>query len=157
VGAGDGHGVGIILHDAAEEYGALKGGDALLPGGGQLTVVGADGGGIDDDPGPFDIFSFVADNDGYADGSQVFYLFAVLDIAAGNFITPVFQDLGQSAHADAADPDKMNPPIFLEQSSQLVDWQNADISLFRYYFYYMAKTAKYKQLFLAYKKRNRIL
>ena len=58
--------------------------------------------------GVFQIVGVVADGDGDAHGAQALDIGAVGDVRTLNLVAQIVHDLGDAAHADAADADEMN-------------------------------------------------
>ena len=106
VHAGDGDAV-FEAHELGQHLGALNDGNLAGVGFEHFRIDGADGGAGDDDGGSGDVAGVVAFIDGGAQVGQAVGDRAAAQIGAGDLHAQVEQDLGDAAHADAADADEV--------------------------------------------------
>ena len=77
-------------------------------GGIELDIAGLDGGGIDHRMRVLEIVGAVADGNGDAHGAQALDIGAFGNVRALHLVAEIVHDLGDAAHADAANADEMN-------------------------------------------------
>src|SRR6266566_7641823 len=94
-------------HQLAQHLGAPDDRQPAGSGRYDLWIVGLDRGGDYDDLGAVEIFGAVADRDRDAEIDEPAGIGAFGEVAALHAVAEIVQDLGDTAHADAADPDKM--------------------------------------------------
>ena len=106
VRAGDGDGP-FEAHQLAQHLGAAHDGKQALARGLDFRVVGFDRRGNNDDARIAQIFGAMADRDFHPEFLQPAHVRAVGNVAALHLVAEVMQNLGDAAHADAADADEM--------------------------------------------------
>ena len=94
-------------HQFGQHLGAPHHRHAPRPRRDDFGIIGLDRRGHDDDLGGIEIFRAMADRDANAEFSEPLCIGALGEIAALHLVTEIVQDLGDAAHADAADPDEM--------------------------------------------------
>ena len=109
VAAGDGDGE-LHLQELGEHFGPRDDRDAALVGRDHLGVVRPDGRGGDDDVGVADMGGVVAPVDRGAQVVQTLGDIRRTQIRAADLVAQIEEDLGDPAHADAADPDEVDAP-----------------------------------------------
>src|SRR5579859_1195693 len=114
--AGDGDPV-FQTHQLGQHLRALDHRDKLGVRGGNFGVIAADGGAGDDDLRARDVFRAMAFEDDGAFFRQAFGDGRGLKIGPGDFIAEREQDLGNAAHADAADTYKVYSLYFCKHDS----------------------------------------
>ena len=105
--AGDGHAL-LQAHQLGQQHGTRDHGHTCGAGGQHFGVVGLDGGAGHNRLGADDVRSVVADEDGEAEFGQAPRDRAVALVRTGHAVAQVVQDLGNGAHAGAADADEMD-------------------------------------------------
>ena len=85
----------------------------------EFHIAGFDGRGIDDGMGVFQIVRIVADDDGNAHRAQALDVGAFGGVRTLNLVAQIVHDLGDAAHADAADADEVNGAD-VERNARLV-------------------------------------
>ena len=107
VGAGDSDAI-LQMHDLGQHLGAAH--QRQFPGARRIEfgVAGFDGRGIDDDDRVAEIVRRMADDNGNALRAQTLHIGAVDRIGAAHAVAEIVHDLGDAAHADAADADEMD-------------------------------------------------
>lgn len=108
VGSGYGDGAVVAAGNDAQHYRALDRGDTLFGGCHQLGVILLDGGGIDDQLRALDVFRTVTHVHRNSVGADAVERFTLVRVGAGELKALAVQDLGQRAHARAADADEMD-------------------------------------------------
>ncbi len=111
--AGDGDAV-LEAHQFGEHFGTGDYRNVAGVGGGDFGVVACDGGTGDDDVSAGDVFGAMALEGERAECGEAMGDGRGLEVRAGNLIAEVQQDLGDAAHADAADAYEMNALNFGE-------------------------------------------
>ena len=109
VGAGDGH-RRLEAHELGQNLGAADDRQALLAGRLQLHIAVLDGRGEHHRLGPHQIDRVMADEDAQPLVAQAPHIGAVLAVRALHRVAQLGQDLGDGAHADAADADDVERP-----------------------------------------------
>ena len=109
VGAGDAHGVFVVLHNGAPGLRPLKYRHPLAAGRGDLRVVVVDGGGADEELSPCDVLGGMAHGDRDAQGTQMLHRGAVGHVAALDRKSHAVEHLRQRAHGDASNAGEMDP------------------------------------------------
>ena len=107
VRAGDGDGVRKLLREQAEHHRALERRDALFARGDKLRVILLCGGGVDDELRVADVLGAVAHADRDAVAADALERVGFVDVAAGDHIALMVEDLRHRAHARAADAHKV--------------------------------------------------
>ena len=115
VGAGD-RNAALQPHQFGEHLGAADHGNALRARRHQFRIVALDRGRHHDHVGAVDILRLVADRNRDALLAQPRDIGAVGRIRALHGVTEIAQDLGDAAHADAADPDEVDGSDLARQS-----------------------------------------
>ena len=105
--AGDGD-AAFQPHQLRQHLGAAHHRQPLRAGGDKLRIVGFDRRRDDDDAGAVEVFGLMADRDLHAFVAQPLDVGAVGLVGALHDIAEIHQHLGDAAHADAADADKMH-------------------------------------------------
>ena len=100
----------LQAHQFGQHFRPSDNGQQPFPGRFQLGIVALDGGGNDDDLGLAEIGRVVPDRDLHALLTQPQNVSVFSDIRALDGIAEIDQDLGDAAHADAADADEMHRP-----------------------------------------------
>ena len=108
VGTGNADGRMIIFHDLSQQFGTGEHGNTLSDCLCKFRIVRMDGSCVDNHVNARnDIGSFLSVEDRGSFGNQVIGQFAFLCVGTGYGKSLFQKDLGQTAHADAADADKM--------------------------------------------------
>ena len=94
-------------HEFGEKFASGNYGDADPPGFLNFGVGLIDGGADDERLGSFDVLRGVAFDDAGAAGGKTLRDWRELHVGAGDLVAEGQQDLGDAAHADAADPGEM--------------------------------------------------
>src|SRR5947209_18480172 len=105
--AGDGDAV-LQAHQLGKHLVALNHGNVNVSGSEDLGIIFTDGGAGNYDFRPGDMLGFVALVNGGAELGQAIRNGAAAQIGAGAFESEVQQHLGDAAHADAAEPYKLD-------------------------------------------------
>ena len=105
--AGDGDAL-LQAHQLGQQHGARHHGNAARARGQHFGVVGLDGGAGDHGLRAVDVRSLVADEDAQAEFCQPQRDRAGGDVRTRDAIAQVVQDLGDGAHARAADADEVD-------------------------------------------------
>src|SRR5271165_2332847 len=115
-----GNGDSILeAHELGEHFCALDDGDFSTAGFDDLRVALVDGGACDDDSRADNVGGGVALEDGRAERRQPFGDGGVAQARATDGITEVEEDLGDTAHADAADSDEVGSLWFQKHDADL--------------------------------------
>ena len=109
VRAGDGDG-GVEPHQLRQHLGAAHDGQSALARSLELGIAGLDGRGDDDETRADQVHRIVADEHANTLGAQTADIGAVLLVAALHRVALGVQDLGNRAHADAADAQNVHGP-----------------------------------------------
>ena len=115
VGAGEAHGIFIVLHDGAPGLGPLIHGDAPGDGPGDLGVFIVDGGGADHQVTVLQVLRRVADGHVDALGPQLADGIAFRHVGALNDQAHAQQHLCQGTHAHPADTGQVGPDPGLQK------------------------------------------
>ena len=115
VHAGDRDAV-LQAHQFGEHLGARNDGNVRGAGRGDFGIVGANRRADDNHFGAGDVVGAVAFEDDRAERGQTLGDRRGLQVGAGNLVAEVEQDLGNAAHADAADADEVHALDFGEQA-----------------------------------------
>ena len=106
---------GFEAHQLRQHFGAAHDRQVTVAGLDQLRIVGFDRRGNDHHLGVAEIGGIVADRNGNAALAQARHVVIVGDVRALNLVAKCRHDLGDTAHADAANADEMNGPYAARQ------------------------------------------